>query len=137
MTAPGEYRLDLTAVYTDANGVMWMGTRAWANVIETPGTPLLAHGRRGLDILDESAPSWFLNRNFSFSGVAHTTYPYFNGDILWSRQSDQAIGGDIIVARFSVQDTVGTIADIIQGRANRHHPPVPTSSGYPHVLWPL
>ncbi|MFQ5593232.1 MAG: FG-GAP repeat domain-containing protein, partial [Anaerolineae bacterium] len=47
--APGEYRVDVTAIYTDTGGVVWVGSQSWGNVVETPGTRLVAHGRRGID----------------------------------------------------------------------------------------
>src|SRR4029079_18680246 len=44
-TQPGEYRVDIFARYTDSTGVMWAGTATWGNVIETPNSPLVTHGR--------------------------------------------------------------------------------------------
>jgi len=49
LTAPGEFRVDIHATYTDTDGTMWAGSVTWGNVVETPGTPLVAHGRRGID----------------------------------------------------------------------------------------
>ncbi|MBC8422440.1 MAG: VCBS repeat-containing protein, partial [Chloroflexi bacterium] len=40
--APGEYRVDVTAVYTDTDDVVWVGSQTWGNVVETPDTRLVA-----------------------------------------------------------------------------------------------
>ena len=58
MTAPGEYRVDVTAIYTDAAGKMYMGSLTWGDVVMTPAdqADLIAHGRRGLDTLHTRFP---------------------------------------------------------------------------------
>ncbi|MBL8146173.1 MAG: hypothetical protein JNL34_07295, partial [Anaerolineae bacterium] len=44
---PGEYRMDFTAIYTDAGGRMWAGSLRSAGVVDDPNGPLIAHGGRG------------------------------------------------------------------------------------------
>jgi hypothetical protein len=127
MTAPGEYRVDVTATYTGDDGVMYMGSLTWGSVVMTPdaGADLIAHGRRGLDSLQSIPNHWFVsNRDLTIpaGAVSHSLNPYYAGDVLWSRMSDMPYGGDSLVLGASVQDKIGTIAAAIQARADRMHP---------------
>jgi hypothetical protein len=127
LTQPGEYRVDLTAVYTDMSGEMYMGAMTWGGVVMTPPgqADLIAHGRRGLDSLEHIPSHWFVaSRDLPIppGSVSHTFNPYYNGDILWSRMSDGAYGGDSLILGTSVQDTVGTIEAAILACANRVEP---------------
>lgn len=129
MTAPGEYRVDVTAIYTDVAGKLYMGSLTWGNVVMTPDNQatLIAHGRRGLDSLTSIPNHWFVSsRDLTIppDAVSHSLNPYYNGDVLWSRMSDGAYGGDSLVLGSSVQDTIGAIAAAIQARANRMRPPL-------------
>jgi hypothetical protein len=129
LTHPGEYRVDLTAVYTDTGGEMYMGAMAWGGVVMTPQNEahLIAHGRRGLDALMYIPSHWFVNSrdlDIPEGAISHSLNPYFNGDIYWSRMSDKPYGGDSLILGASVQDTVGVIEAAIQARANRVNPPL-------------
>jgi hypothetical protein len=129
LTAPGEYRVDVTAAYTDTSGKMYMGSLTWGDVVMTPNnqTNLIAHGRRGLDTLLSIPNHWFVSsRDLTIppGAISHSLNPYYNGDIFWSRMSDNPYGGDSLVLGASVQDTIGTIATTIQARANRMNPPL-------------
>ncbi|MBI5567593.1 MAG: hypothetical protein HY870_22025, partial [Chloroflexi bacterium] len=129
MTAPGEYRVDVTASYTDAVGKLYMGSLTWGDIVMTPDADadLIAHGRRGLDSLTSIPNHWFVNsRDLSIppGAVSHALNPYYNGDVYWSRMSDGAYGGDSLILGASVQDTIGAIAAAIQTRANRVYPPL-------------
>ncbi|MBM4464662.1 MAG: VCBS repeat-containing protein [Chloroflexi bacterium] len=122
ISQPGEYRLDLTVAYTGANGVFYMGAMTWGGVVETPNSPLIAHGRRGLDSLRHIPSAWFVSsRDLTIPAgeISHTLNPYFNGDIIWSRMSDGPWGGDSLILGASVQDTVGQIEAAIRARAER------------------
>jgi hypothetical protein len=129
LTAPGEYRVDLTAIYTDRSGEIYMGAMTWGGVVMTPDhqADLIAHGRTGLDSLPTMPAShWFVvseTLTIPEGAISHTYNPYFNGDILWSRMSDGAFGGDSLLLGASVHDTVGDTKSAIQSRANRVNPP--------------
>jgi hypothetical protein len=127
MTAPGEYRVDVTASYTAPNGAMYMGSQTWGGVVMTPDVDadLIAHGRRGVDTLQSIPNPWFVSsRDLAIPAgvVTHSLNPYYNGDIFWSRMSDAAWGGDSLILGASVQDEIGTIAAAIQARANHMQP---------------
>jgi len=129
VTHPGEYRLDLTATYTDANGALYVGAMTWGGVVMTPRSEadLIAHGRRGLDSLTYIPNHWFVSsRDLTIpkGAISHSLNPYYNGDIYWSRMSDNAYGGDSLILGASVQDTVGTVEAAVQARANRAYPPL-------------
>jgi hypothetical protein len=132
---PGEIRLDLTASYSDPNGRLYMGTRAWGGVVMSPTSSLIAHGRRGVDSLTTITDvlPWFVNcRDLSIpvGPVKHTLNPYYNGDIIWSRMvdgpgecPDESSGGDSLVLGTSVQDTSGGLIEVaIETRFNRMQP---------------
>ncbi|MFQ5343123.1 MAG: FG-GAP repeat domain-containing protein, partial [Anaerolineae bacterium] len=124
LTAPGELRLDLTATFTDAGGILHMGAMTWGGVVMTPENEadLIAHGRRGLDSLGYIPNHWFVaSRDLDIpeGAISHTYNPYYNGDMLWTRLSDGPYGGDALLIGASVQDTVGAIESAIQTRANR------------------
>jgi hypothetical protein len=82
---------------------------------------LLAHGRRGLDSLVHIPNSWFKLNSLPIppGAISHAFNPYFNGDILWSRMSDGAYGGDSLLASGTVQDTVGDITTVMSERLDR------------------
>ncbi|MGD9092975.1 MAG: hypothetical protein PVF74_09000, partial [Anaerolineales bacterium] len=135
-TQPGEYRVDLTAVYTDTSGTLYMGALTWGGIVMTPSgqADLIAHGRRGVDSLSSIPNHWFVScRDLPIQPgvVTHTLNPYFNGDMIWSRMVDAAgecptgitSGGDALILGSSVQDTVGVIEAAIQGRVDRRPPP--------------
>ncbi len=126
---PGEYRVDLTAMYTDASGEMYMGSMTWGGVVMTPANQarLVAHGRRGVDALPSIPNHWFVSGrdlNIPPDSVSHSLNPYFNGDILWSRMSDGAYGGDALVLGASVQDVAGDVEAAIESRYNRMLPQI-------------
>jgi hypothetical protein len=121
---PGEYRVDLTAIYTDTSGTVYMGAATWGGVVMTPDhqADLVAHGRRGLDSLAYIPNHWFVSSRdlvIPEGAVSHSWNPYYNGDVLWSRQSDGPYGGDSLLIGGSVQDTVGVVEAAIEVRAER------------------
>ena len=79
---PGEYRVDYNASYTDANEVLWMGSRSWGSVVETPGSQIVTHGRRGSESNDETR-QWYNMEDTNSDQNAHFFLPYQTGDISW------------------------------------------------------
>ena len=94
LPTPGEFRVDLTAVYTAPNGTLWMGTMTWGNVVEGTGATIEAHGRRGLDYKTntiDDMPAWFEVLGLptdKITGSVEVYYPYFSGDIHWGDETD-------------------------------------------------
>jgi len=123
LTAPGEYRVDLTAVYTDAAGEVYLGAMTWGSVVMTPPdeAQLRAHGQRGVDVWDGVAPQWILFNELCVPN-AHLYNPYHNGDIVWSRTSDVACSGDSLIIAATMEDTLGAIASSIRERYDRMGP---------------
>jgi hypothetical protein len=88
----GEYRVDVTASYTDDQGVLWMGSRTWGGVVARPNPPIIAHGRRGIDDSPEIAPQWFTRVGLGLpEGNSHLPFPFANGDIQWVHKDDSAV----------------------------------------------
>jgi hypothetical protein len=117
MTIPGEFRVDIVASYVDQDGTLWMGSATWGNVVERPGTPLVAHGRRGLDNGGPHNLQWFFHRDLGVDAEGlHSMYPYWSGDVLWGSEVDERVGGYAIIPAVTVQDTGGPIQSIIEER---------------------
>jgi hypothetical protein len=115
--AGGEYRVDVTAQYTDEQGVLWMGSATWGNVVENADTRIIAHGIRGLDSPDANS-LWFFHFNLDLEGTFHTFFPYYAGDIFWGFQDPRpdtlVAGADAIIPGASLEDTSGTIYGILR-----------------------
>ena len=107
MTGPGEFIVETTARYTDKDGVLWMGARRWGQVVQTPGSPVIARGRRGRDPEPLGSNLWFVSKT---TGPTHIRFPYASGDILWQSPDDAAI--PII----SLQDTEGKVEKAMRAR---------------------
>ena len=106
MTGPGELLVETTATYTDEAGVLWMAATRWGQVVASPDTTLLAHGRRGRDDTPSSEVKLWFNSAFTGS-TAHVNLPYATGDILWQS------GDDAARAIITVQDTEGQVEEAI------------------------
>ena len=121
LTSPGEFRVDVSAVYTDSDGTVWMGSLTWGNVVETPSTPLIVHGRHGIDNAPQTGLQWFLWTSLAEEDRKdHIYYPFQLGDVVWAKESDIP-GGDSFIPAITVQDTVGTIRGIVQSRYRLPH----------------
>jgi hypothetical protein len=126
LAEPGEYRVDVSAVYTATDGTLYMGAITWGSIVMTPSdqADLVAHGRRGLDSLDDIPETWFVSsRDLTIpeGSISHTLNPYANGDLLWSRMSDGPYGGDSLLLGASIQEKTanGPITTAIKNRYAR------------------
>ncbi len=143
MTVPGEFRVDISAVYTDADGTLWAGYMTWGNVIEGPGALIEAHGRRGMDFQGDvitNTLAWFEALDLPPEKVGiEVYYPYFSGDVHWGDEREE-MGGDSIHPIVTVKDltaggtVTGTIYDVIKSHFPRAYnqfrfPPSPTMDG--------
>jgi hypothetical protein len=112
LTAPGEFRVDITASHTEPDGTMWMGSMTWGNVVEGPAPMIRAHGRRGLDYISEiidEQPPWFDVNTIPperKQGAVEVYYPYFSGDIHWGLETFQP--GDSIHPIITIEDLGAT-----------------------------
>lgn len=107
---PGEFRVDIQAMYHAPDGSLWAGTTTWGNVVASPAARFEVHGRRGMDYklpdIDPLMPPWFANANLDPSWVGiENYYPYFSGDILWGAEvPDLGQGGDSLHTILTVKD---------------------------------
>ena len=97
----GEYRVDIDARHTDADGNLWVGRLRFGSAVATPDAPIIAHGRRGPDNQREIAPPWAFETAFVMEESDHMQFPYFTGDVLWGMEETDA--GDAVVTHSSVQ----------------------------------
>ncbi|MBN1538405.1 MAG: hypothetical protein JW908_16840 [Anaerolineales bacterium] len=111
MECPGEFRVDIQAIYTDTDGTLWVGNQTWGSVIEKEKVVLEAHGRRGMDYtgdINPENPFWFYVQDLPTELVGiENYYPYWSGDIHWGSQ-DIAPGDSI--------HTILTFKDLTSGK---------------------
>jgi len=109
----GEYRVDYTVSFTDDDGVLWMGSRTWGSVVETPNSLIIAHGSRGAESESTENRQWYLMND---SGVvnAHFQFPYNRGDISWMTNS--VAWNAAMVAAVTLHDTGGTLNNLLASR---------------------
>jgi hypothetical protein len=119
MATPGEFRVDVLAVYDAGDGTLWMGSATWGNVVEGPVPSIVAHGRRGRDLVGPWNLQWFFHDDLPKVNALHSMYPYWSGDVLWGRSTDNLDGGDAIIPAVTIQDVGGGgIESFIQDRWN-------------------
>jgi hypothetical protein len=135
-TRPGEFRVDINAVYTDSNGTLWTGSLTWGSVVEGTNAQIEAHGRRGMDYQSDTIddmPAWFEVFNLPASKVGiENYYPYFSGDIHWGNEDKTP--GDSIHSIITVKDLTPSgkiyntmLADYPRSRNGFRWPPNDTS----------
>jgi hypothetical protein len=100
----GEYRIDVTASHRDAGGTLWMGTRTWGSVVAPRDTPIIAHGRRGIDAQQGEKQQWYSRAQTGDPMGDHLQFPFHSGDVMWLQESDSTI------PFMSFQDTQGATA---------------------------
>ena len=110
MNTPGEFRVDIQAEFHSPEGQVWFGSMTWGGVVESPGSGLEAHGRRGMDYQSDTIddmPIWFRNQDLPASKLGiENYYPYLSGDIHWGDEiPDLGFGGDSIHTILTFKDT--------------------------------
>lgn len=104
--SPGEFRVDISAIYEDIDGTQWRGAMTWGSVVEGTNARIEAHGRRGMDYDDsrvDDMPAWFEVFNLPENKVGiENYYPYFSGDIHWGNEDRGP--GDSIHTLISIRD---------------------------------
>lgn len=110
---PGEYRVDVSASYTDARGNLWMGVRTWGSVVAPRDTPIIAHGRRGMINSPDLGSPWYFRTQTNFPTVPTETHPmppFFSGDVIWAQKSDTEF------AQITFQDPSLVVTDLLRTR---------------------
>jgi len=110
MTSAGEFVVETTARYTDAGGVLWMGATRWGQVVESPGRPVLARGRRGRHQGSNHDKQWFVSPE---TGATHIQFPFASGDVLWQSKEDSAIPA------MTMQDLEGKVEKTLRSWARK------------------
>lgn len=138
----GEFRVDISAVYTATDGTLWAGHTTWGNVVEGSAPLIEAHGRRGMDVegdLDPNnpPPPWFnVNTVPSQYLGKEIYYPYFRGDVHWGDETEGVSPGDSIHPAVTLKDLTGpseTIYDLMRS----HFPRARNRYRWPPVDWSL
>lgn len=114
-TAPGEYRVDITASHRDEEGVLWMGSESWASVAETPNSSLIARGQRNRNCSNGNLDQWVVATQDNICGT-HLPFPYHTGDIAWSMDTDVDPFFTALFPAVRVLDTGGQFAEMLRAR---------------------
>jgi hypothetical protein len=87
---PGEYRMDVTATYTDAAGKLWKGTRTWGGIVAPRNPSIIAHGRRGMVNSNLLGSQWYFRTQtpFHLPSSTHPMPAFHSGDVMWAQKSD-------------------------------------------------
>ena len=96
-----------------------MGAETWASVVESPGSPLIAHGQRNFDCNSNTRQQWMVANESNICGT-HLTFPYHTGDIAWMMDTDVDPYFTAMVPAMNLQDTVGDFADLMRVRNAAH-----------------
>ncbi len=108
---PGEYRVDITASYADAQGNRRMGARTWGGVVAPRSPSIIAHGLRGIEGQPQGTPrtQWFFRTQTGEPvGGSHVNFPFHSGDVIWAQKSDA------VVPHIAFQDPAGGIVRILR-----------------------
>jgi hypothetical protein len=107
---PGEYRVDITASFIDAEGNWRMGSRTWGGMIASRTPSIIAHGQRGIDDQPASRAQWFFRSQtgVSIETGGHVHFPFQSGDVIWAQKSDA------VVPHLTFQDPTGQIVNILR-----------------------
>jgi hypothetical protein len=108
----GEYRIDVIASFTDADGTAWFGGRTWGSVIAPRDTPIVAHGQRQMINSSEPGATWFFRSQtpFPLPSATHPCPPFNTGDVLWAQKSDTQF------VKFTFQDPQGLVTSELRKR---------------------
>lgn len=126
LSSQGEYRVDITASYWDAQGRLWMGARTWGGVVAPKTAALVVHGQRGMDggpFGADQGGQWFFRTDTGnplppssdpnspppIVGT-HINFPFNSGDVMWMEKEDVAKP----VVTF--QDVSGAITTLLANR---------------------
>ena len=110
---PGEYLANYEFEYTSPEGVLWMASRKWASIVETPDSKIVAHGRRG-DEGNRETRQWYLMEDTSDNINAHFFSPYQIGDVIWTRNSTS--WNAAIQNVVTLDDGDGTLSNLVLDR---------------------
>lgn len=116
MQSPGEYRVDYSASFRDEHGVLWMGSATWGSVIATPTSPIVTHGKRGMD--NGSVTTQWFTLESTGSHTGHMPFPYHGGDIMWMRDTHVDPTNTANVPALTLHDTLGEFSDMYLQRIN-------------------
>jgi hypothetical protein len=122
MDKPGEYRVDVTASFTDKYGNLWMGSRTWGGVVASTAG-IIAHGQRGTDQQEADNPfsvtQWFYRSQTpvtTLPSADHMHLPFNSGDVIWAQLSDA------VTTPLTFQDPTGKILSFLQTRYVEGYP---------------
>jgi hypothetical protein len=85
---PGEYRVDVYANHTDAEGKLWAAAWAFGGVVADPDGAIDLHGRPGIDLSAQDMNRFRRVQTGIEPGGNHVNFPYFSGDVAWQTDND-------------------------------------------------
>jgi hypothetical protein len=108
----GEYRVDIVARHRDGEGRLRMGSRSFGSVVAPRDSPIVAHGRRGVEGQAQIGPQWFRRTDPSVPQLpgGHVYSPFHSGDVQWSQNIDAAL------PMITFQDPFGIVTELLRAR---------------------
>jgi len=92
LAGAGEYRVDIYASWRDEKGHAWAGARTWGGVVAPQSSPVILHGKRGVDDQNGGELAWFSRKQIGLSKDTggHVHFAFHRGDVQWMEDSDAA-----------------------------------------------
>lgn len=87
-TVGGEYRIDVYANHTDAQGRLWSAAVTFGGVVVDPAQAIDVHGRRGIDLAHQDLARYTRAQTGAPIGGNHMDFPYYAGDVAWQADDD-------------------------------------------------
>lgn len=117
LVEPGEYRADFIARHRAADGTMLVGSRTWGGVVAPRSSPIIAHGKRGIDAQKSEKQQWFFRSQTGDPIGDHVHFPFQSGDVAWLQESDSSIPA------ITFQDPTGSVIEKLRVLNASSNPP--------------
>jgi len=114
----GEYRVDFIASHRADDGTMFVGSRTWGAVVAPRSSPIIAHGKRGIDAQKTEKQQWYFRSQTGDPIGDHVQFPFHSGDVAWLQESDSSI------PTITFQDPAGSVVERVRMLYNSMRPPV-------------
>lgn len=117
----GVYRVRYRAQALDADERLWFAERVSVGVVVDPASPIVAHGRRGLDGYTRHPQAHFDSAVYPYDAVLSETLvnaPYYAGDLVTFAPSERAALRPVLTFQDLRGDTAARLLARLRGFSN-------------------